>query len=96
MDCTKEQVRTILAKWASEEIGSVEENLYIGYQNSLVEDESAVMDCYHRLDSALKGLKLKDYDKVWDIACALSDASERRGFYAGLRTGVRLMQELYG
>ena len=39
-------------------------------------------------------LTLKEYDSVWDCACKLAIAHERRGFYAGVRMGLRLREEL--
>ena len=94
MDQKNEQIRENLTKWASDGMESAVERLYIGYLESLGADENAVMECFQQLDMVLRGLALKNYDKVWDAACALSDASERRGFCAGLQMGVRLMQEL--
>ena len=50
--------------------------------------------CAHKLDEILDKLTLKEYDAVWDAACKLSDAHERRGFRSGVQIGALLMLEL--
>lgn len=57
-------------------------------------DEPEIDREFNKLDEILDKLTLKEYDAVWDAACKLSDAHERRGFRSGVQIGALLMLEL--
>ena len=77
-----------------EQIDSVLEMLFRAYAEQGRPDPEEICGLFGELDEILDVLTLKEYDSVWDCACKLAIAHERRGFYAGVRMGLRLREEL--
>ena len=89
-----DQIKAYLAQHELHGSESVLEILYYCHLEKSAVDEEEIEREFAKLDEVLDQLTLKEYDRVWDAACKLCSAHERRGFAAGARAGVRLMLEL--
>ena len=90
----KGQLAETMPLYGEGEINTVLEMLYSVYRKKKGGDPETVSGCYDRLDAVLNKLTLKEYDKVWDIACCLCSAAEKEGFLEGVRVGASLAEEL--
>ena len=74
--------------------GSVLTLLYEAYSECNRMDDAEIKAAFHRLYEQMNGMSLQDMDKILDPVCTLCRSHERRGFVEGVKTGVRLIQEL--
>lgn len=54
----------------------------------------AVSAAFEKMDAVLKKLSLEDNDKLFLLACQISEEYRREAFHAGLLAGFRLREEL--
>ena len=73
---------------------SVLEILYEAYSESRMADSPSIREGYRKLGIAVQALPLKDNDAIMDAVCLISTALERTAYIQGIRTGVRLREEL--
>ena len=73
---------------------SILEILYEAYSESRMADSPSIREGYRKLGIALQELSLKDNDAIMDAVCLISTALERTAYIRGIRTGVRLREEL--
>ena len=73
---------------------SVLEILYEVYSEYRMADSPSIREGYRKLGIAVQALPLKDNDAIMDAVCLICTAHERQAFLHGIRTGVRLREEL--
>lgn len=57
-------------------------------------DNAEIKEGFERLYEELSAMKLQETDKIVDIVCNLCQAHQSSAFAVGVRTGVKLVQEL--
>lgn len=77
----------------NEDITPVTKQLYRCYKESHRGDSAEISAEFDWLDEALRELRLRDYDKVWDISCNLCALHEMEAFEAGIQLTMELAGE---
>ncbi len=78
----------------SSDCKTVLDQLFQAYQESHECDPPDIKDGFKQLDAFLEGLPLDDNNAVFNLACSLCIAYERKAFKDGLQYGAHLMREL--
>ena len=69
--------------------------LYQSYCEGQRCDSAPVSELFQQLNDLLSVLPLKQQDSVVDVACKLCSAYQEEAYKDGLRSGIRLSQELF-
>ena len=64
--------------------------LYGCYRELHPRDNEEISGRFRQLDQVLSRLTLREYDKVWDLACGLCCEHEEAAFLEGIRVGISL------
>lgn len=80
--------------WNREDPQAVLKMLYTYYREHCPGDPEEISREFQNLDSVLSRLTLKEYDRVWNLACRLCSEHEEAGFLEGVRAGAALAEAL--
>ncbi|MBQ8621396.1 MAG: hypothetical protein IJ422_03680 [Oscillospiraceae bacterium] len=68
--------------------------LYEAYSPVNRLDDARIKADFNTLYQAMNGMTLQEMDRILDPVCTLCRDHERAGFVAGIKTGIKLNQEL--
>ncbi len=79
----------------TDECETVLDQLFQAYQEAHECDPPDIKNGFKQLDVFLEGLPLEDNNAVFNLACSLCTAYERKAFKEGIQYGAYLMRDLF-